>query len=53
MSAIPRKPPVKPGKMVQDFTALVDAVPQGLTSYDTANTMGIVRTAGGQLELSA
>jgi hypothetical protein len=70
MSAIPRKPSAKHGKTAQDFTALVDAVPQGLTPFAIANTMGIfrtvsgitcsaaekskiVRTASGQLELSA
>jgi len=42
----------KPRKPAEDFTALVDAVLQGLTSFDTADTMGIVRTASGQLELS-
>jgi len=47
MSAIPRKPSAKHGKTTQDFTALVDAVPQGLTPFDTANTMGILRTVSG------
>jgi hypothetical protein len=49
MSAIPGKPSVKPGKTAQDFTALVDAVLQGLTSFDTANTMGIFRTLSGKI----
>jgi hypothetical protein len=49
MSAIPRKPSVKTGKTAQDFTALVDAVPQGLTSFDTANTLGIFRTLSGKI----
>jgi len=44
MSAIPGKPSAKHGKTAQDFTALVDAVLQGLTSFDTANTMEIFRT---------
>jgi hypothetical protein len=47
MSAIPRKPSAKHGKAAQDFTVLVDAVPQGLTSLDTANTMGIFGTVSG------
>jgi len=45
MSAMPRKPSADPGKTAQDFTALVDAVPQAQSSLDIANTMGIVRTA--------
>ena len=37
-----------PGNTAQDFTALVDAVPQGQSSLDIANTTGIFRTLSGK-----
>ena len=37
-----------PGKTTQDFTAVVDAVPQGQSSLDIANTRGIFRTLSGK-----
>ena len=43
MNAIPRNPFVHPGKTARDLTSLLDAVPQGLPMFDTANTMGIFR----------